>query len=147
MNAVEIASFELEVTLTSWNGNGNIKNVSTILFKMYHSPSVLCLSSCVFCRFRDDLGTIQKLEIKPHQRAPLPNCVMNTLECLLGRIWKSIWTSNQKVVGSTPIRSTQIFFLSNLCHWLNSPLSRVSRSVLAVCMQDVCCIYIHSLVA
>ena len=92
------------------DSHGNIKNVSTILFNMYHSPLVLCLSSCVFCWFRDDLGTIQKLEIKPHQMAPRPNCVMNTLECLLGGLWKSIRTSNQKVVGSTPIRSTHFFF-------------------------------------
>ena len=92
------------------DSHGNIKNISTILFNMYHSPLVLCLSSCIFCWFRDDLGTIQKLEIKPHQMAPQPNCVMNTLECLLGGLWKSIRTSNQKVVGSTPIRSTQFFF-------------------------------------
>ena len=48
----------------------NIKNVSTILFNMDHSPLVLCLSSCVFCWFRDELGTMQKVEIKPHQMAP-----------------------------------------------------------------------------
>ena len=52
------------------DSHGNIKNVSTILFNMYHSPLVLCLSSCVFCWFRDELGTMQKVEIKPHQMAP-----------------------------------------------------------------------------
>ena len=92
----------------------NIKNVSTILFNMDHSPLALCLSSCVFCWFRDDLGTMQKVEIKPHQMAPgqiawwIPKDVY--LGCGYGRVWKSIWTSNQKIVGSTPIRSSQIFF-------------------------------------
>ena len=96
------------------DSHGNIKNVSTILFNMYHSPLVLCLSSCVFCWFRDELGTMQKVEIKPHQMAPgqiawwIPKDVY--LGCGYGRVWKSIWTSNQKIVGSTPIRSTQIFF-------------------------------------
>ena len=96
------------------DSHGNIKNVSTILFNMYHSPLVLCLSSCVFCWFRDELGTMQKVEIKPHQMAPgqiawwIPKDVY--LGCGYGRVWRSIWTSNQKIVGSTCIRSTQIFF-------------------------------------
>ena len=50
--------------------HGNIKNVSTILFNMYRSPLVLCLSSCVFCWFRDDFGDNTEVGNKTSSNGP-----------------------------------------------------------------------------
>ena len=140
------------------DSHGNIKNVSTILFNTYHSPLVLCLSSCVFCWFRDDLGTMQKVEIKPHQMAPEQIAWWIPKDVYLGSgggggYGKASELVTRRSYAQLLLGVLKFFFLSNLCHWLNSPLSRVFTSVIAhkymtfqskqyACRMFVACTYI-----
>ena len=51
-----------------------------------------------------------------------------------------VWTSNQRVMCSTPFGSTQIFSFVPLCHWLKNNLSQVKdamRKGITVCERWV----------